>query len=105
MEPRPRELWAMAATALLFRAVVFLGVTFWFDVPLDRYVAKGDTSSYLATARGMLGDASSMTEYDRRVFPGYPAMIAAAGAVGIPLPWAALGIAWLSAGFAAAGTA
>jgi hypothetical protein len=80
-------------------------VTLWFHVPLDRYVTKGDTASYVATARAMLGDDGGMTEYDRRVFPGYPAMIAAAGWLGASLPWAALGITWLSAGAAAAGAA
>jgi hypothetical protein len=105
MEPRAREFWAIAAAAVAFRVAVFVGVTLWFDVPLDSYVAKGDTASYIATARAMLGDGDGMTEYDRRVFPGYPAMIAAAGMLGVPLPWAALGITWLSAGAAAAGAA
>jgi hypothetical protein len=88
MAPRARELWAMAAAAVLFRAAVFAAVTLWFDVPLERYVAKGDTASYLATARAMLGDGGGMTEYDRRVFPGYPALIAASGLLRVPLPWA-----------------
>jgi hypothetical protein len=103
--PSRLELYAMAAAAVAFRVAVFACVTLWFGVPLDRYVAKGDTTSYLANARAMLGDAAGMTEYDRRVFPGYPGLIAVAGAIGIPLPWAALGITWLSAGVAATGAA
>jgi hypothetical protein len=102
MKPRARELWAIALTAVAFRVAVFLSVTLWFDVSLERYVAKGDTSSYLAAAREFLGDTGAMTEYDRRVFPGYPGLIAAAGSFGVPLPWAALGITWLSTGVAAA---
>src|SRR5688500_3596234 len=90
--PTRAELCSIVAVAVAFRVAVFLGVTLGFGVPLERYVAKGDTASYLATARAMLGDDGGMTEYDRRVFPGYPGLIAAAGAVGIPLPWAALGI-------------
>src|SRR5688572_18521711 len=102
MQPRAGELWAIGVSAVAFRAAVFAVVTLAFHVPFERYIVKGDTASYLAYARAMRGEAGGMTEYDSRVFPGYPALIAGASTLGVPAPWAALGITWLSSGAAAA---
>jgi hypothetical protein len=100
--PTARELAAMFGAAVVLRVAIFLIVYHAFDVSLPQYVAKGDGTSYLAVANAMLGDARGVSDYDRRVFPGYPALIALASAAGAPPAWAALGIDWLSAGAVAA---
>jgi hypothetical protein len=101
MPPRRSELLAVAIVTIAFRVAVFFTVTQHFGVSLEKYTSKGDTSSYVAYARAMLGDSRGMTDYDRRVFPGYPTMIAALGTLRVRLAWAALGITWVSAGVAA----
>ena len=70
---------------------------------LSQYTSKGDTSSYLAAAAVISGDQpmSSLSEYDSRVFPGYPVLIAVAHKIGIPLRSAALCVTWISAAIAA----
>lgn len=74
--------------------------------PLWMYAYWGDGPSYLAQARAMCGDASRLTDFDRRVFPGFPALIALVHTITrIPFEYAALLIPWLCSGLAAAATA
>ena len=96
-----RQLLAIGSAALLLRAALFLLVVCRFHVTLDQWVAKGDGESYIAYARAMTGDASRLSEYDRRVFPGYPGLIALAHLAGFGFQAAAVGIDWLSAALAA----
>lgn len=53
----------------------------------------------------MLGDLSRVSAFDQRVFIGYPALIAALGAIGVSIPYAALALNWVASGAAAALTA
>src|SRR5205814_1928551 len=79
---------------------VFATASAVHHIPVATYANKGDGASYIAYAKAMCGDASSLTEYDRRVFPGYPALIALLHLTGLPVPWAALLLDWLGAGVA-----
>jgi hypothetical protein len=87
--------------AFLLRIAVFLAASHLYHVPLAAYANKGDGESYLAYAKAILGNPSSLTEYHRRVFPGYPTLIVLVHLVGFSLPLSALLIDWLSSGIAA----
>ena len=87
--------------ALLLRIAVFLTASSLYHIPLSSYAAKGDGASYLAYAKAILGDPSALTDYDRRVFPGYPALIALVHLSRLSLPMSAVLIDWFSAGIAA----
>jgi hypothetical protein len=102
--PRRGELLAIAIFAIALRITVFASAMLRGHLTLDRYTAKGDTASYIANAAAMCGERplASLTDYDIRVFPGYPALIAIAHRNGIPLPMSALCVTWISAGIAAA---
>ncbi len=102
--PRRLELLWIAVFAVALRVIVFLIATLHGRLALDVYTAKGDTSSYIANAAAMCGERSmaALSDYDSRVFPGYPALIAIVHRLGAPLPIAALVVTWLSAGVAAA---
>jgi hypothetical protein len=102
--PRARDLLLIAAFAVALRVAVFAAVIAPGRVTLRQYTSKGDTVSYIAVASAMSGERSyaSLGEYDRRVFPGYPALIALVHLVRVPLPIAALCMTWLCAGVAAA---
>jgi hypothetical protein len=88
--------------AVVVRIGVFLAATFLHHIPLTNYANKGDGASYIAYAKAILGDPSTLTEYDRRVFPGYPALIAIVHLTGLSYPLAGLIVDWLCAGLAAA---
>jgi len=96
-----RDAIAIGLMAMLLRAAICVTILFARHISIDQYARNGDGASYLAMARAMLGDASTLTEYDRRVFPGYPAMIALFGLARVSLPVAALAIDWGCAGVAA----
>ncbi len=93
----------IALSATLLRVGVVAAVHLHHGVSLFDYATQvGDGQSYIAIARAMLGDRSGLSEYDQRVFPGYPAMIAGLHLAGLPFHLAALGIDWLAAGLVAA---
>ena len=102
--PRRGELLTVALFALALRVFVFTIAMRAGHLSLARYTSKGDTSSYLANAAVMSGERTlgSLSDYDLRVFPGYPALIAIVHRLGIPLPVAALCVTWISAAIAAA---
>lgn len=102
LEPAARELWAMAVVAVVLRAALFLLVASRFHVTFDRWALRDDGASYVHYASAFLGDGSQLTEYDRRVFPGYPGLIALLHVCGVPFTVAAVGIDWASAGAVAA---
>ncbi len=101
--PARREVWAIVSVAVALRVAVFCCVVLGWQVSVREYASKGDGESYLAMAGAMGGERGygELKEYDRRVFPGYPAIIAAVHRGGMPLEWAALIITWISAGVAA----
>jgi hypothetical protein len=88
--------------AFFSRLAVFFAASAVYHIPISNYGNKGDGASYIAYARAILGDPSTLTEYDRRVFPGYPALIAAVHLTGVSFPLAGLLVDWISAGVAAA---
>lgn len=92
----------IAAAAVLIRAAVLLGAMAWGDLSLDRLAEARDGASYLRFAAA-LQDAdgfASLASYDRRVFPGYPAVLSATGLYAVPL--AAMIVNWaMAAGVAA----
>ncbi len=94
----------VAAASVIIRAAVLLGAMAWGDLSIDRLAEARDGGSYLRFAAA-LRDAdgfASLASYDRRVFPGYPAVLSATGLYAIPLVamivnWAiAAGVAVLS---------
>jgi hypothetical protein len=101
MQASARELFAMAAVAFALRAALFLLVAARFHVTFDRWALRDDGASYVHYASALLGDASQLTEYDRRVFPGYPGLIAVLHLCHVPFTVAAVGIDWVSAGLVA----
>jgi hypothetical protein len=105
--PQRTELLAIAIFAIVLRLGVFITGMFAAPMTLADYTSKGDTTSYIAVAAAMTGERSlqSLDDYDRRVFPGYPAMIAVVHLARVPLPIAALCVTWISAGVAAAAAA
>lgn len=58
--------------------------------PVADVAALRNGGSYLRLANAMLGDRTGVTAYDRRVFLGYPALIAGLGALHVPISLAAL---------------
>jgi hypothetical protein len=95
-----RSLCVLFAIAVLLRVGVFLSASQVYHIPLAQYAVKGDGGSYLAYASAILGDSSQLTEYDRRVFPGYPGLIAFGHLCGLSLALSALLIDWVAAGVA-----
>ena len=92
----------IAIAAMALRIAVVGCVLTHYQVSVGDYARKGDGESYIRYAKAMLGNASEMTEYDQRVFPGYPLMIAGLHLAAVPFPLAALGIDWVAAALAAA---
>jgi hypothetical protein len=102
LTPTGRDLVWIVLVGLLLHVAVFVLASAWFHIPLGKYVFKGDGESYIAYARALCGQVQQLDQYDRRVFPGYPAMIALVHSAGAPVQWAGLGITWFSAAVAAA---
>jgi hypothetical protein len=102
--PGRRELWQIALFAVALRAAVFLTARYHGHLSMDGFNSLGDTKSYTAWAAVMTGDRplAALSAYDRRVFPGYPVLIAAVHLLRVPLPLAAALVTWFSAGIAAA---
>ncbi|MDB5354714.1 MAG: hypothetical protein JWN24_1167 [Phycisphaerales bacterium] len=102
MEPSPRELFGIALVAVVLRIALFLLVASRFHVTFDQWALRDDGKSYVHYASALLGDWSQLTDYDRRVFPGYPGLIALLHLCGVPFTVAAVGLDWASAGAVAA---
>ena len=106
LAPGRGDLLAIGLSAILLRVGVFLTLTVGQGFSFKAYADGGDGISYQAYARAILGDESQFTEYDSRVFPGYPALIAAGHVVfHASIPVTALAITWTSAALAAVLTA
>ena len=104
--PKARDLAAIGATALLLRAAVFAIVTGGYGYSAREYAQAGDGLSYEHYAAAMVGDRSQWTEYDKRVFPGYPALIAVVHVVTrLDFGVCALLITWISAAIVAIASA
>src|SRR5690242_20418580 len=99
------ELFLMALTAVLLRAALFVLGTHIKSWSLYDFVQLRDSSSYLHLAQAFRGDTNALTLFDRRVFPGYPALIAATSAIGLSLPVTGLALAWAGTAITAVLTA
>ncbi|HET6248783.1 MAG TPA: hypothetical protein VFE47_13870 [Tepidisphaeraceae bacterium] len=99
---RRRDFLELILFAIGLRATLFLIVCVHYHYTFHQWAMRDDGSSYIAYARALLGDSSHLTEYDQRVFPGYPALIAIVHRLGIPIDAAAVGVTWVSAGLVAA---
>ncbi len=84
--PTPRDYFLIALAAFALRVLIVLCVLGRYHITLTDYANKGDGESYIHYARAILGDPSDLTQYDQRVFPGYPALIALLHCAGIPFP-------------------
>jgi hypothetical protein len=101
--PNAGDVAAIGAAALLLRVAVFVTMTVAGGRGVRSYAEAGDGLSYERYAAAMVGDRSQWTDYDKRVFPGYPAMIAAAHLVTrLDFGLCALLVTWISAAVAAA---
>jgi len=100
--PRRGEIAAIFAAALALRIIVaVLAMQRMGASPSDfAYLRDGD--SYIRVGKAMRGETEALKPFDMRVFPGYPALIAAAETLGFDGRWAALGLNWLAAAAAAA---
>src|SRR5690348_6178894 len=100
-----RELFLMALAAILLRAALFVIGTRIHGWTLNDFVNLRDGSSYIHLSQAFRGDRGALDLFDRRVFPGYPALIALVTSVGLSAPVAALALAWLSTAATAVFTA
>jgi len=99
-----RELLAMAGVAIALRLVLFLMATSVTGTGLADYAGAADGYQYQAYSRAWLGDMAELDAhpYYRRLFPGYPGLIALLTLAGVPAPVAALLPSWLACGAVAA---
>lgn len=95
-----RELLAMAALAVALRAALYAIATSLTGTDFADYAGAADGYQYIAYARGWLGDTAELAAHPiyRRLFPGYPALIAVLVRLGVPLPAAVLLPSWLACG-------
>jgi hypothetical protein len=100
-----RDLAIIAGCAVLLHLLVFAAAARLHPWTLKQFAQLRDGGSYINVAKAMLGDAGAMSPYDRRVFLGYPALIALASSFGIASESAALLINWLATGASAAAAA
>lgn len=97
-----RELGWMFVGSIALRVAILLAVTLVFGVSFKRYSEWADGKSYLWMAQAYAGSPPSwLREYDHRVFPGFPALLAVAYLMKLPLAWTALVITWVSSGLSA----
>ncbi|MBV8519547.1 MAG: DUF2029 domain-containing protein [Acidobacteria bacterium] len=99
---RTKTALTIAAAAVLVRALVLVASMYAGHLSIAQLADARDGRSYLhyaAAARAPNGFAS-LPEYDRRVFPGYPALLAVLRLDAMPL--LAMIVNWLAAGAVAA---
>ena len=90
------ELALMALSAILLRAALFILGTHIHGWSLDDFVNLRDGSSYIHFAQALRGDSGAMTLFDRRVFVGFPALIAGVSMLGVSVQVAGLALTWLA---------
>jgi hypothetical protein len=92
----------IAAAAFLIRAFVLLSASSAGHLSIERLAQARDGGSYLRFAEALRtpNGFASLPSYDRRVFPGYPALLAALRLDAVPL--LAMIVNWLAAAAAAA---
>ena len=100
VRPAIGEFFAMGLAAILLRVLLLVAAAIVFHKSFHSFTQVSDGPSYIAYARAMLGDRNILTDYDRRVFIGYPLVIAAVHLLGVPWDLAAMGSTWIAAGIA-----
>ena len=100
--PTRRDLVVIALSALGLRLALFAATTVLAGWSLTTFANLGDGPSYLRVAANMLDRSTVVAHLDRRVFIGYPALIALVGLARVPLPAAALAVSWIASAIAAA---
>ena len=100
-DPSWRDLVIIAILAIALRAALVAAMCLYTGWSLTDVANLHDGPSYLRVAAGMLDRTAMVAHLDRRVFIGYPALIAAAGLARVPLPIAALVISWLASAIVA----
>jgi hypothetical protein len=95
-----RELLLMALAAVAFRIILCLLATTTTDTGFSDYAEAGDGIQFIAYARAWLGNTAELDANPvfRRLFPGYPALIALLHHCGVPISVAALVPSWLACG-------
>ena len=97
-----RELASIASVAFLLRLALFVAALAAYDMTLEQFGHLRDGPSYLRIAAEMSGNTGAATDWDRRVFPGYPALIALFDVTGSSAVIVALLLSWTCSGLAAA---
>jgi hypothetical protein len=108
LAPSTRELLTIALAAALARVLLSLALITIAHIPPSRIPRMRDSHSYLDYARGIEQGRSGFAEldpYDRRLFPGFPLLIAAVHQTGIPIGIAALALNWTAVAASAVLTA
>lgn len=95
------ELAAMAATAVGLRVGLFVAALWLGGLTVQQFAELRDGDGFIHYAQALAGDLSSLSEQDKRLFPGLPAATALLSLVGIPPHLGALMIAWIGVGAAA----
>ncbi len=98
--PGKGEFLAMGVCAILLRLVLLAATMITFHRSFASLAEIADGHSYIAYARAMLGEKGVLTDFDRRVFPGYPLAIAGVRLLGFSFPLAAMGVSWVSTALA-----
>jgi hypothetical protein len=98
---RPGEGVSIAVAAVLLRLLICVIVCAHAHLTINNYARLYDGQSYIISAAAMSGDRSEFNDYQGRVFPGFPALIALVHLTGVALPVAAVAIDWSSAAVAA----
>jgi hypothetical protein len=90
----------MALVAIALRLALFTVATSTTGTSLSDYAGAADGYQYIAYARAWLGDMAELeaNPYYRRLFPGYPGLIALLSLLGVPVSMAALFPSWLACG-------
>ena len=91
----------MGLVALIARVLVFAVGSYLSHWSLADFANLNDGESYLRVAGDMIDPSTVVAHFDRRVFIGYPSLIALGGLAGAPLAASALAVSWLSSAVAA----
>jgi hypothetical protein len=87
---------AIFAAAFFARVVFFAVASHLTGLDGVKFAELADGHSYIATARSMAGEAVLLNDYDHRVFPGLPMLLAGGIKLALPPHAMALGLNWLA---------
>ena len=100
-DPSRRDLLIIAILAITVRIALVALTAVYNGWSLTDIANLHDGPSYLRVAGSMIDPTAVVAHLDRRVFIGYPALIAAIGLAHVPLPIAALTVSWLASAIVA----